>query len=146
MADESTGELVTQSGAYGIETEDLLYRVSLNDATSSSVRVFRSGEALFERGRPKRPVGQPHVSAPAENPFLIVAPLGLEGRSIGVIRVGSRRKDLFRREHLDLVRAIADEAAVLIQTAMLNRRSFGHGRPAHLPQSHEGRFRLHGQP
>ena len=122
LADESTGELVTQSGAYGIETEDLLYRVSLNDATSSSVRVFRSGEAFLSGDAQSDPLVNPMYPRLLKIHSLIVAPLGLEGRSIGVIRVGSRRKDLFRREHLDLVRAIADEAAVLIQTAMLNRR------------------------
>lgn len=122
LADESTGELVTQAGAYGLETEDLLYRISLKDANSSSVRVFRSGESFMTGDAQNDPLVNAHFARLWKIHSLIVVPLELEGRSIGVIRVGSRRKDVFGREHLELVKAIAVEAAILIQTAMLNRR------------------------
>lgn len=122
ILDEATGELVTQPGAWGLEGEELLYRIPLTDEHSSSVRVFKTRRA-FMTGDAQN---DPHVIARYAKLWkihsLMVLPLVLEDRCIGVMRVGSRRREAFTSEHLALVGVIAEEAAILVETALLNRR------------------------
>ncbi|MEK7390087.1 MAG: GAF domain-containing sensor histidine kinase [Elusimicrobiota bacterium] len=122
ILDEETGELVTQPGALGLEGEDMYYRLSLTDEHSSSARVFKTR--------------RPFVTGNAQNDSqvisryvklwrihsLMVVPLILEDRCIGVMRVGSKRPDAFHPEQIALVSVIAEEAAIIVETAILNRR------------------------
>ena len=122
LLDETTGELVTQEGAFGVEGPELLYRVSLKDEKSSSVRVFKTrkpyvtGDAQNDRGTIASYAKMWSIHS------LMAVPLIVEDHVLGVMRVGSRRKDAFGEEALALVRAVAEEAAILVETAMLNRR------------------------
>lgn len=122
ILDESTGELVTQPGAWGVEGEDLLYRIPLSDERSSSVRVFKTRRSFLSGDAQNDPKTNPRYSQLWSIHSLMVVPLVLEDRCIGVMRVGSRRKDAFSDEHLALVTVIAEEAAILVETALLNRR------------------------
>ncbi len=120
--DEATGELATQPGAYGLEEQEMYYRLRLSEDAASSVRVFKTR--------------RPFLTADAENDpgevtsrarlwrvrSLMVVPLVVEERVLGVMRVGSRRRAAFGAEALELVSAVAEEAAILVETAMLNRR------------------------
>ncbi|MBI5882483.1 MAG: GAF domain-containing sensor histidine kinase [Elusimicrobia bacterium] len=122
LLDESTGELVVHPGSYGLEGNDMFYRVPLTEDRSSSVRVLKTGK--------------PYVSGDAQNDpailaantrllgisSLMVVPLTVEGRSLGIIRVGKRGKNAFGAEDLQGLQVIAEEAAVIVETAMLNRR------------------------
>ncbi|MDE2490179.1 MAG: GAF domain-containing sensor histidine kinase, partial [Elusimicrobia bacterium] len=122
ILDEATGELVTQPGAYGLESEELLYRIPLSDERSSSVRVFKtrrpfvSGDAQNDPGVIARYARLWKVHS------LLVVPLVVEDRVLGVMRVGSRRRDAFTEEALALVSVVAEEASILVETAILNRR------------------------
>lgn len=122
ILDESTGELVTQPGAWGLEGEELLYRISLNDERSSSVRVFKNRVPFLSGDAQNDPNTNPRYAKLWSIHSLMVVPLVIEDRCIGVMRVGSKRKDAFSQEHLALVHVIAEEAAVLVETALLNRR------------------------
>jgi len=122
LLDETTGELVTQPGAYGVEGEDFVYRVSLDDESSSAVRVFKTRKA-FVTGDAQKDSGMvAKVAKIRDIRSLMTVPLVVEDHVLGVMRVGGRRPDAFGEEHLSLVRVVAEEAAILVETAMLNRR------------------------
>lgn len=122
LLDDSSSELVTQPGAYGLEGEELLYRIRLDRDESSSVRVFKSGEPFVTGDAQTDPRVIGHYAKMWRVHSIMVVPLKLEDHCIGVMRVGSREKDFFNPEQLEFVTAIAEEAAVLVETAMLNRR------------------------
>lgn len=120
--DETTGELATQPGAYGLDEEEMFYRLPLSEERASSVRVFKSrrpfvtGDAQNDPGVIARLVQLWRVHS------LMVVPLVVEDRVLGVMRVGSRRRNAFNPEALALVTVVAEEAAILVETAILNRR------------------------
>jgi signal transduction histidine kinase len=122
ILDESTGELVTQPGAWGVEGEELLYRLPLGDERSSSVRVFKTRKPFLSGDAQNDPNTNPRYAKLWSIHSLMVLPLVIEDRCIGVMRVGSKRKNAFTSEHLSLVSVIAEEAAILVETALLNRR------------------------
>ena len=122
LLDEGTGELVTQSGAFGIEGEALLYRLALNDDRSSSVRVFKSRRPFMTGSAQNDPQVNAHYTRMWSIHSLMVVPLILEDRCIGVMRVGSKRNDAFSDEQIALVAVIAEEAAIIVETSILNRR------------------------
>ena len=122
ILDESTGELVTQSGAFGLEGEELLYRLPLSDEKSSSVRVFKTRRPFVTKDAQDDPQVNAHYAKMWSVHSLMVVPLVLEDRCIGVMRVGSRRVDAFSDEQIALVSVIAEEAAIIVETAILNRR------------------------
>ncbi|MDX6769256.1 MAG: GAF domain-containing sensor histidine kinase [Elusimicrobiota bacterium] len=122
ILDESTGELVTQPGAWGLEGEELLYRIPLTDERSSSVRVFKTRRPFLSGDAQNDPNTNPRYAKLWHIHSLMVVPLVLEDRCIGVMRVGSKRANAFAAEHLALVTVIAEEAAILVETALLNRR------------------------
>lgn len=122
LLDERTAELVTQPGAYGVEGEELLYRISLNRDEASSVRVFKTRQPFLSGDAQNDPRVISHYAKLWRVHSLMVIPLKLGDRCIGVMRVGSFRKNYFTQEHLSLMTVIAEEAAVIVETASLNRR------------------------
>jgi signal transduction histidine kinase len=52
----------------------------------------------------------------------LVVPLIVEDRVLGVMRVGSRKRGAFGDEALALVTVVAEEASILVETAILNRK------------------------
>ena len=122
ILDEATGELVTQSGAFGLEGKDQLYRIALTDERSSSVRVFKTRRPFMTDDAQDDPQAIAHYAKMWSVHSLMVVPLILEDRCIGVMRVGSKRKDAFSDEQIALVSIIAEEAAIIVEAAILNRR------------------------
>lgn len=123
LYDDKAGELVVQPGAYGLSgDEGSLYRLPLSRDEASSVRVFRTGIAFLTGDA----MTDPHVVQQYAKLWkchsLIVVPLTLEGRRIGVMRVGSFQKDIFTRDHLEFVELIAEEAVVVLEAVMLTRK------------------------
>ncbi len=122
ILEEETGELVTQPGAFGLKGEDLLYRLALSDERSSSVRVFKTrcpfitGDAQNDQ----QVIGSYARIWGAHS--LMVVPLVFKDRCIGVMRVGSRRKDAFSDKQLKLVSVMAGEAAIIVEASLLNCR------------------------
>ena len=122
ILDESTGELVTQPGAYGLAAGDLLYRIPLGDERSSSVRVFKTRRPFMTGDAQNDPGVMKDYAKLWRVHSLMVVPLVLGEKCIGVMRVGSKRAGVFGTEQLSLVTLIADEAAIIVETALLNRR------------------------
>ena len=123
LLDDTSGELVTQPGAYGLANDEgALYRISLKNEMSSSVRVFRTGQPFITGDAQNDPRVIAHYARLWECHSLAVVPLKIESRRIGVMRVGSFRKNYFREEHLQMLRLIAEEVAVLVESAMMTKR------------------------
>lgn len=123
LLDEDHGELVTQPGAHGLqEDEGALYRISLQNEMASSVRVFRTGQPFITGDAQSDPRVLGHYARLWRCHSLAVVPLKIESRRIGVMRVGSFRKNFFSEEHLQLLKVIAEEVAVLVESAMMTRR------------------------
>lgn len=123
LYEESAGELIVQPGAYGLgDKADSAYRMPLNNPHSSSVRVFLTGDPFISGDA----LNDPQVIAAYAKRWncrsLMVVPLTLENRRVGVMRVGKFRKNFFTTEHLELVELIAEEAAVLVESVLLSRR------------------------
>jgi len=122
ILDERTGELVMQPGAYGIAEAAPLYKLSLTDEQASSLNVFKSGKPMIVSDAQNDSEVIMHWGKPWDVRALMVVPLKLGDQCIGVVRVGSRSRGFFLREHLEHLGVIADEAAVIVETAILNRR------------------------
>ncbi len=122
LLDEGTGELVTQPGAYGLEGPEVLYRLALTDDRSSSVRVFKTRRPFVTGDAQDDPSVIASYAKMWKVHSLMVVPLILEDRCIGVMRVGSKRKGAFSDEQIALVSVIAGEAAIIVETAILNRK------------------------
>jgi signal transduction histidine kinase len=122
LADDATGELVVQPGAYGVDREDLLYRIPLTEDGSSSVRVFRTGEGFLTSDAQNDPGTLARYAKLWKIHSLMTVPIRTQSRALGVLRVGSFKRDFFRKEHLELLSIIAGEAAVLVETAILNKK------------------------
>jgi len=119
LYDEKTGELGVQPRAYGLgDVSESLYRVPVNNYKSSSARVFFTGQSFMSGDAEK----DPYVIARWNCASVIVVPLTLDNRRIGVMRVGKREKNFFNEDHRKLVSLIAEEAVVLIESAMVNRK------------------------
>jgi len=120
--DEATGELATQPGAYGLDEQEMYYRLPLTEERASSVRVFKTRKPFVSGDAQNDPGVIARYASLWRAHSLMVVPLVLEDRVLGVMRVGSRRRAAFSAEALTLVTVVAEEAAVLVETAMLNRR------------------------
>lgn len=122
LLDETSGELVVQPGAFGLESDKMLYRIKLTEAQASSARVFRSGESFVTGDAQNDAQVISHYAKLWKIHSLMVVPLKVDGRSLGVMRVGSFQRDAFNKEHMEFVTVIAREAAVIVETAMLNKK------------------------
>lgn len=123
LFDDTTGELVTQPGAYGLSGDEVsLRRISLQNDESCSVRVFKSGSAFITGDAQSDPQVNAHYARLWKCHSLLAVPLSVEGRRIGVMRVGSHKRDFFVPEHMEFVRLIAEEAAVLVESAVLSKQ------------------------
>ncbi|MBI5624547.1 MAG: GAF domain-containing sensor histidine kinase [Elusimicrobia bacterium] len=122
LLDDTPGELVVHPGSYGLEGDDMFYRVPLTDERSSSVRVLKTGKPFMSGDAQNDPAT---ISSHAKLwgiSSVMVVPLAVEGRSLGIIRVGKRGTNAFAQEDLQALQVIAEEAAVIVETAMLTRR------------------------
>src|SRR5208282_147622 len=89
---------------------------------SSSVRVFLTGESFVSGDALNDPQVILEYAKRWDCRSLMVVPLTLENRRVGVMRVGKLQRDFFTEQHLKLVEFIAEEATVLVESVMLNRK------------------------
>ena len=122
LFDEESQELVTQPGAYGLEGEEQFYRMPLSRDDASSVRVYRTRRPFLTGDAQNDPNVIAHYVKLWKVNSLMVIPLLVEERCIGVMRVGSFQKDYFIGEQVEMMTIIAEEAAVIVETAILNRK------------------------
>lgn len=120
LLDEEKKELVTQAGARGVdEDESIQYRISLNNQASSSVRVFRSRKPFITGDAQNDPDVISHYVKLWNVRSLMVVPIILHDKPIGVLRVGSAKVNYFTQDQLDFLCLIAEELAVIIEAMML---------------------------
>ena len=122
LYDEEREELVTQPGAYGLEGEEQFYRMPLSRDDASSVRVYRTRRPFLTGDAQADPNVIAHYARLWKVHSLMVVPLLVEERCIGVLRMGSFQKDFFSSEQVEMMTIIAEEAAVIVETAILNRK------------------------
>ncbi len=122
LLDEASQELVTRPGAYGLEKEEQIYKISLMDENASSVRVFKTGKPFVAGDAQADPGVITHYAKLWDIRSLIVVPVSKQGHSWGVMRVGSRKPYAFTQEHVDLMGAIAEDAAIIIEMSVLNQQ------------------------
>ncbi|PKM98822.1 MAG: hypothetical protein CVU79_00825 [Elusimicrobia bacterium HGW-Elusimicrobia-3] len=116
LFDETKGELVVSPGAYGIPDEDrMLYSIPLGNQASASVRTFLSRKPFITDDAQDDPDVLARYAKLWEIHSLMIVPISLHDRIIGVMRVGSRRKDFFTPDQLEFLSIIADELAIIIE-------------------------------
>ena len=91
-------------------------------ANSSSVRVFKTGKPFVAGDAQDDPGVITHYAKLWDIRSLIVVPVSKRGHPWGVMRVGSRKPYAFTQEHIDLMSAIAEDAAIIIEMSVLNQQ------------------------
>lgn len=120
LFDEAKGELVVSPGAYGItDSERMLYSIPVNNQASSSVRTFLTRKPFISADAQNDPDVLARYAKLWEIHSLMIVPICLRDRIIGVMRVGSRKKDFFTPDQLEFLTIIADELAIIIEMVTL---------------------------
>lgn len=124
LHDETSGDLVFQSGSWGLpETRDpLRFRVRADDVSSYSGRVFLTRKPLLLSDTGSDRSTSARSTRFANYRSLLVVPLIVGKRCIGVLRAGHRRANRFSTGGLRLAALVAEHAAVVVENARLYRR------------------------
>lgn len=116
LFDEAKNELVVSPGAVGITDEDrMLYSIPVTNQASASVRTFLSRKPFISPDAQNDPDVLGRYAKLWEIHSLMIVPVSVHDRIIGVMRVGSRRKDFFTPDQLEFLAIIADELAIIIE-------------------------------
>ena len=120
LFDESRNELVISPGSFGIADEDRMrYSVSVGNVTSASVRTFLSRKPFLTPDAQNDPEVQAQYAKLWDIRSLMLVPISLHSRVIGVLRVGSRRRNFFTQDQLEFLTIIADELAIIMEMVTL---------------------------
>ncbi len=120
LFDESSNELVISPGSFGIPDEQRLqYSVQVSDVASDSVRTFLSRKPFISPDAQNDPEAQSGHARLWNLRSLMLVPISLHSRVIGVLRVGSRHRDFFTHDQLEFLTIIADELAIIIEMVTL---------------------------
>lgn len=118
--DEAKNELVVSPGSFGIQDEERMrYSLPVGDTASSSVRVFLNRKPFMTPDAQNDPDVQAQYAKLWNIRSLMVVPIALHNRVIGVLRVGSRRLNFFTQDQLEFLVIIADELAIIIEMITL---------------------------
>lgn len=120
LYDDSRNELVAHPGSYGIpDDERLHYSIPITNTSSASVRAFVSREAFMSPDAQNDPDVIGHHARLWNIRSLMIVPIILGDRVIGVLRVGSLKPDFFTQDQLEFLTIIADELAMIIEMTTL---------------------------
>jgi len=120
LFDEAKSELVVTPGSYGIsDDERMLYSLGVSNTASSSVRAFLTKRPFISADAQNDPEVITHYAKLWDIRSLMIVPISLHSRVIGVLRVGSRNKGVFTQDQLEFLSVIADELAILIEMVTL---------------------------
>ncbi len=118
--DESRNELVVSPGSFGIPDEERMrYSIPVDNNASSSVRAFLSRKPFISPDAQNDAEVQPQYAKLWNIRSLMIVPIALHNRIIGVLRVGSRRQNFFTQDQLESLAIIADELAIIIEMITL---------------------------
>jgi signal transduction histidine kinase len=116
LFDEAKGELVVSPGSFGIpDSERMLYSIPVSNHASASVRTFLSRKPFITADAQNDPDVLTRYAKLWDIHSLMIVPISLHERIIGVMRVGSRRQDFFTPDQLEFLSIIADELAIIIE-------------------------------
>jgi signal transduction histidine kinase len=116
LFDEAKGELVVSPGSFGIpDSERMLYSIPVSNHASASVRTFLTRKPFITEDAQNDPDVLTRYAKLWDIHSLMIVPISLHERIIGVMRVGSRRKDFFTPDQLEFLSIIADELAIIIE-------------------------------
>jgi GAF domain-containing protein len=120
LFDESRNELVISPGSFGVRDEERMqYSVPVGNVTSASVRTFLNRKPFITPDAQNDPEVQPQYAKLWDISSMMLVPISLHSRVIGVMRVGSRRRDFFTQDQLEFLTIIADELAIIIEMVTL---------------------------
>jgi len=120
LFDETTKELAVSPGSFGIPDEErMYYSVPVDNIASASVRTFLSRKPFITPDAQNDPEVQAQYAKLWNIRSLMLVPISLHSRVIGVLRVGSRRLDFFTQDQLEFLTIIADELAIIIEMVTL---------------------------
>ena len=116
LFDETRNELAISPGPFGIPDEERpRYSVPISKVSSASVRTFLSRKPFITPDAQSDPDVQAQYARHWDIRSLMLVPISLHGRVIGVLRVGSRHRDFFTQDQLEFLTIIADELAIIIE-------------------------------
>ncbi len=120
LYDDSRNELVAHPGSYGVPEDDRLhYSIPITNTSSAAVRAFVNRRPFMSPDAQNEPeVAGPHAKLWSIRSLMVV-PIVLGERVIGVLRVGSLRPDFFTPDQLEFLTIIADELAMIIEMTTL---------------------------
>lgn len=120
LFDEARNELVISPGSFGITDEERMqYSVPVGNVTSASVRTFLSRKPFITPDAQNDPEVQARYAKLWNIRSLMLVPISLHSRVIGVLRVGSRHRDFFTQDQLEFLTIIADELAIIMEMVTL---------------------------
>jgi signal transduction histidine kinase len=93
----------------------MLYSIPVSNHASASVRTFLSRKPFISPDAQNDPDVLTRYAKLWEIHSLMIVPISLHDRIIGVMRVGSRRQDFFTPDQLEFLSIIADELAIIIE-------------------------------
>ncbi|MEI7481456.1 MAG: GAF domain-containing sensor histidine kinase [Elusimicrobiota bacterium] len=120
LFDESRNELVISPGSFGVtDSERMQYSVPVGNVTSASVRTFLSRKPFITPDAQNDPEVQAQYAKLWNIRSMMLVPISLHGRVVGVLRVGSRHRDFFTQDQLEFLTIIADELAIIMEMVTL---------------------------
>ena len=118
--DGTRNELVISPGSFGVsEEERLQHSVPVGHASSASVRTFLDRKPFITPDAQDDPEVAAGYVKHWDIRSLMIVPISLHSRVIGVLRVGSRRPNFFTQDQLEFLTIIADELAIIIEMVTL---------------------------
>jgi sugar diacid utilization regulator len=123
LYDEASGMLVLQKPAFGIDNEPVIaeYRVPLSGG-GNAVSVFVTGQPYISNDTPRDPRVLQRYAQLFNAVRILTVPLRVENRSIGVFHCINKRRGDYTREDMELLRLMAPQLAVIIQSAAMMRQ------------------------
>ncbi|MFH1282562.1 MAG: GAF domain-containing protein [bacterium] len=117
LFDEMSKELIMEKGSHLLKESHFDYRIKEENQRSLSASAFRMGEPIL------MPVYNPrstfHDVFEEQLKSLLVIPLKIENKMIGILHMGSKNERCFEFEKLRLAALIADQTAVIIERSKL---------------------------
>ena len=118
LFDEAEQKLVAQAPAFGLSEDQVRsVRLSLGEQ-SASVRVFSSGQPYLANDAQNDARSLHRFVEPFGDHSLLIVPMRVGDRTIGLIRASSGRGHTFTGNDLRLLTIFATQASVIVQNAL----------------------------
>ncbi len=118
ILNEDKNCLEVYPGAFGLKEKDY-YGIPITNIDSSSVRVFNDNKAFISSNAQNDNEVLTKYAKLWNIHSLMVVPISLHGKIIGVLRIGSSKENFFTEDQLEFLSIIADELALIIEMVTL---------------------------